>query len=65
MKFGQLTEYNMRNVFLENSYTNCGGETYPRPFSKKLNLSIILDQQFKVLHSLLLLHAKLRAIKIY
>ena len=32
MKFSQLIEYN-RNVFLENSYTKCGGETIPRPFS--------------------------------
>ena len=27
MKFGQLIEYNMRNIFLEKSYTKCGGET--------------------------------------
>ena len=33
MKFGQLMEYNMRNIFLEKSYTECGGETSPRPFS--------------------------------
>ena len=26
MKFGQLIENNMRNIFLENSYTKCGGE---------------------------------------
>ena len=25
MKFGQLIEYNMRNIFLEKSYTKCGG----------------------------------------
>ena len=31
MKFGQI-EYNMRNIFLEKSYTKCGGETIPRPF---------------------------------
>ena len=35
MKFGQLTEYNIRKVFPEQSYTNCGGDTIPRPFSKK------------------------------
>ena len=35
MKYGQLIEYNMRNIFLEKSYTKCGGETIPRPFSKK------------------------------
>ena len=44
MKFGQLIEYNMRNIFLEKLYTKCGGETSPRPFSKKLKLSISLDQ---------------------
>ena len=32
MKLGQLIEYNMRNIFLEKSYTKCGGETSPRPF---------------------------------
>ena len=35
MKFGQLIEYNMRNIFVEKSYTKCAGETIPRPFSKK------------------------------
>ena len=44
MKFGQLIEYNMRNTFLEKSYTKCGRETIPRPFSKKSKLSISLDQ---------------------
>ena len=43
MKFGQLKEYNMRNIFLEKSYT-CGGGTGPRPFSGKLKLSLSLDQ---------------------
>ena len=33
MKFGQLIECNMRNIFLEKSYTKCGGETSPRPFT--------------------------------
>ena len=42
-KFGQLIECNMRNIFLEKSYTKCGGETSPRPFSEKLKLSISLD----------------------
>ena len=44
MKFGQLIEYNMRNIFVEKSYTKCGGETVTRPFSKKSKLSISLDQ---------------------
>ena len=27
MKFGQLTEYSMRNIFLEKAFTKCGGKT--------------------------------------
>ena len=44
IKFGQLIEYNMRIIFLEKSYRKYGGETIPRPFSKKSKLSISLDQ---------------------
>ena len=44
MKFGQLIEYNMKNIFVEKSYTKCAGETIPRPLSKKSKLSISLDQ---------------------
>ena len=44
MKFGQLVEYNMKNIFLEKSYTKCGGETIPRFFFKKSKLSISLNQ---------------------
>ena len=46
MKFGQLLEYNMRNIFLQKSYTKCGGETRPRLSPEKLKLSISLDQYF-------------------
>ena len=35
MKLSQLIEYNMRKTFLETSYTKCGRETIPGPFSKK------------------------------
>ena len=35
MKFGQLIEYNIRNIFVERSYTKFAGETIPRPLSKK------------------------------
>ena len=64
MKFGQLIEYNLRNIFLEKSYTECGGETIPRTFFKKSKLSISLDQYSKTLYILFLLLAKLRTIKI-
>ena len=43
-KFGQLVEFNMRNIFLEKSYTKCGVETSARVFSEKLKLRISLDQ---------------------
>ena len=62
MKFCQLLECKM-NIFVEKSYTKCGGETIPRPLSKKSKLIISLDQQCKVLNSLFLLYANLRAIE--
>ena len=44
MKFGRLTEYNRRNIFVEKSYTKCTGETIRRPLSKISKLSITMDQ---------------------
>ena len=64
MKFGQLIEYNIRNIFVEKSYTKYAGETIPRRLFKKSKLSISLDQYCKVLNSLFLLYANLRAIEI-
>ena len=63
MKFGQLIEYNLTNIFLERSYTKCGGEIIPRPFFKKSKLSLSPDEYYKVLYILLLLFAKLMTIK--
>ena len=40
IKFGQLRENNMSNIFLEKAYTKYDGKTIARPFSKKLKLSI-------------------------
>ena len=65
MKFGQLIEHTMRNIFLEKSYTKYDGETSTRSFAGKLKFSISLDQYFKVLYNLFFLNPKLRAIKIY
>ena len=65
MKFGQLIECSMRNIFLEKSYIKYGGKTSPRSFSEKLKLCISLDQYSNILYSLFLLHAKLRAIEMY
>ena len=48
MKLGQLIEYNMRNIFLEKSYTKCCGETTPRQFLeiKIEHISGLIDQSF-------------------
>ena len=37
MNFGQLIEFNMRNIFLEKSYTKRSGETITRSFSENLD----------------------------
>ena len=42
MKFGQLIEYNCKNIFLETSYIKYGKETILRPLTKKLKLCISL-----------------------
>ena len=63
MKTGHLLQYNLRNIFLEESYAKYGGETIPRPSSKKSKLSISLDQYSKVLYILFLLFAQLRTIE--
>ena len=65
MKFRQLIEYNMKNTFVEKSYTKRVGETIPRPLSKKSKLSIYLDQKCKDLKSLFLLYANMRPTKIW
>ena len=56
MNFGQLLGYNREifvlaniNVFLEKSYTKCGGEASPRVFYKKSKLSVHLNQQSEML----------------
>ena len=57
IKFAQLIQYNMRNIFIDNSYRKCGGEVNLRPFYKKSKLNISLDQQSEMLYSLSLLYA--------
>ena len=55
MKIDQLIECNMRNIFLEKSYSKCCVETSLKPFSKDLKLTISLGQWSKVLYSLFLM----------
>ena len=44
MKFDQLMQHNIKNIFLEKSQTKYGGETIHRPIFKESKLSISLDQ---------------------
>ena len=41
MEFGQLIEYNKRNIFRDKSRTKCGEETIPRPLQKHKNWAYI------------------------
>ena len=50
----------MKNIFIENLYANCDGETILRPFSKKLKLIISLDQQSENLYSMCLLYVQVK-----
>ena len=58
MKFGELIECKMRNIILQKSYIECGGEASPRPFFKKSKLNISLDQQSEMLLKLFLLYVQ-------
>ena len=43
MKYCQLIEYNLRNIFLEKSCKKCGGETITRPLkNQKIKIGHIL-----------------------
>ena len=44
IKFGQLIEYNMRNIFLNNRTLDVVEKLFPNPFLKKSKLSQYLDQ---------------------
>ena len=58
MKFVQLIENTITNVFLDKSNTKCGGETIPRPFSKKEKLSTSLGHILKY-YNLFLFYAQI------
>ena len=49
MNFGQLIEYNVKNIFLEKSCIIYDEEASPRPFYEKSKLSISLDQHSEIL----------------
>ena len=54
IKLDHIVRYNMRNIFLEKSYTKYCGKASPRNFSKNLKWS--MSQQFEVLYALFLLY---------
>ena len=62
IKCDQLIEHNMRNIFLEKSYTRFGGATIPRFLLRKAKIERKLSN---VLRSLFLLHATLKIIQRY
>ena len=41
MKFGQLIEYNMRNIFVEKLYTKCAGEIISQTLIQKIKIKHI------------------------
>ena len=41
MKFGQLIEYKMKNIFVEKSYIKCGGENYFQALFQKIKIEYI------------------------
>ena len=44
MRFSHSIEYKMRIIVPKTIFTKCGGETVSTQFSKKLKLSISLNQ---------------------
>ena len=67
MKLGQFTEYSMRCIFLEISYTKYGGEAivekpFPNLFLKIQNWAYLWINSLKFY---VFIACKLRAIKIY
>ena len=64
IKFHQLVKHNTRNIFVEKWFTKCGGETIPDPFLQSQNQVYLWINSLKVLKSLFLLNANLRAIEI-
>ena len=64
MKFCQLIEHNMRNIFSKNYTQNVAEKLFPDPFLKNQNWVYLWINILKVLCSLFLLYANLRAIEI-
>ena len=65
VKFIQLIEHNVRNIFLEKSYTICGGGTSPKPFSKNQNWANLWVNSLMFSTLCFYCISKSRAIEIY
>ena len=62
-KFKALHSQDIAEIFCWKIIHKCAAETIPKRLSKISKLSISLDHWCKVLNSLFLLHANLRAIE--
>ena len=49
MKFNQLIQYNMRNIFIEKSFTKCAEEIIPRLYLKNQNWAYLWINSVKFL----------------
>ena len=56
--FGQLIEYNKRNMFLEKSPSKCLGVASPKPFHIKSKFGISLKRQSEMFYGLFLLYVQ-------
>ena len=65
IKFGQLIEYNIRNIFVKNYTQNVEAKLFPDSFVKNQNSAYLWINNSLVLYSLLLLFPKLRTIEIF
>ena len=64
MKFGQLKEYNMKNILLKNHTQNVLEKLFPDPYLKYQNQAYLKVNSVKFLNGLFLYYDKLRAIEI-
>ena len=65
IKFGLLIEYNMKNIFLKESYAKYGGKTIPRPFSQKSKLIYLRINSLKFYIVCFYCMSKSRAMVLY
>ena len=64
IKFGQLIEYNMRNIFVKNNTQNTAENLFQDSFLKNLIWVYLCINSLKTLYSFLLLYPNLRIIEI-